>query len=182
MSIEHIKNLIRIEAHRVISIFAKPRWGIVNAYDPAHHSVRVEIQPSGKITGWMPLGSIWIGNGWGCYATPNLGDKIDIHYQQDDPNAPYACMRFFSGIQPLAVQSGEFWLVHQSGASLKLTNDGKASLNSTTEVDIGNLATTLHKLVTDAFQALFNGHTHSGGAVPDQMMTNAHLTSVVKAN
>jgi len=40
---------------------------------------------------------------------------------------------------------------------------------------------TLRQLVTEAFVALFNGHTHGGGAVPTQQMTNAHLTGAFHA-
>ena len=104
-----------------------------------------------------------------------------------NPNMGFVCLRFFNDdYRPLAVPSGELWLVHQSGAYLKLTNDGKVSINAAAEIDIGALGSALHQLVTDAFMALYNGHTHPAGngntGAPNQQMTSSHLTGVLKAN
>lgn len=40
---------------------------------------------------------------------------------------------------------------------------------------------TLHKLVMDTFQAVYNSHTHDLGPPPDQQLTSANLTSVLTA-
>lgn len=55
-------------------------------------------------------------------------------------------------------------------------------------IHVGADGATLHKLVHDAFVALFNGHTHSGvvsgggtSGVPVQPMTAAHTTSNLTA-
>ncbi|EJN10477.1 hypothetical protein PMI40_00005, partial [Herbaspirillum sp. YR522] len=111
--------------------------------------------------------------------------------------------------RPLAVQSGEFWLMHKLGGSIKLTNDGKVSVNSAVEINaagpvinltatgnvnvvapsitLGAAGQALKSFITDAFIALFNSHTHTSTAAgtqtsnpTQQMNPAAHATSTVK--
>ena len=44
------------------------RQGTVTAYDPDNYAVKVQLQPTGEETGWIPLSSPWVGNGWGLAA------------------------------------------------------------------------------------------------------------------
>lgn len=168
---------------------AKVRHGIVTSYDPATYSVNVELQPDKKLTGWIPLTSVWIGNGWGLFCPPSIGDAVELSYQEGDQETGGCGWRFYNDTdRPLPCPSGEFWVVHKSGSYFKLLNDGKILLNSTAEVDIGNVGSALHTLVHDAFLPLFNSHTHTSSTAgtptssPNQSMTSAHMTSIVKAN
>lgn len=159
------------------------RVGTVTSYDPANYAVKVSLQPEGATTGWLPILTPWSGNGWGLFAPPTPGDLVEVQFHDGDFNAGVACLRFFNdGQRPLNVASGELWLVHASGAYLKLTNDGKVLMNATAEIDVGNIGSALHTLVTDAFVSLFNSHTHGAGPVPNQTMGSSHLTAVLKAN
>ena len=174
-------NAMKLQAQMGAS--ALMRVGTVSSYDPANYTVKVSLQPEGATTGWLPILTPWSGNGWGLFAPPTPGDLVEVQFHDGDFNAGVACLRFFNdGQRPLNVPSGEFWLVHKNGASLKFTNDGKVLLNAGTEIDVGNLGATLHTLVTDAFVSLFNSHTHAAGAPPDQTMGATHLTAVLKAN
>ena len=205
-------NVMRREANRAMSRAARTRVGTVSAYDPAHYAAKVVIQPDDFETGWLPVTTPWSGNGWGLFAPPTPGDVVDVHFQEAGTEAGFVALRFYSNkTRPLPTPSGEFWLVHKSGAFLKLTNDGKALLNSAVEIDatapvvrvtatdavhitaphvyLGGTGETLHQIVTDALVALFNGHTHSGvqsGAantgVPNQPMGQPHLTTVLRAD
>lgn len=108
-----------------------PRMGIVTSYDPNRYAVKVQIQPEGFWTGWLPLLSPWVGNGWGMFAAPSLGDAVDVHFQEGHPEAGYACLRFYNTqTRPLPCPSGEFWLVHASGSMLKFHNDGSVELTA----------------------------------------------------
>lgn len=174
-------NTMKLQAQQAAP--ALMRVGTVTSYDAANYAVKVALQPEGAITGWLPILTAWSGNGWGLFAPPTPGDLIEVQFHDGDFNAGVACLRFFNdGQRPLAVPSGEFWLVHASGAYVKLTNDGKVRVNAGAEIDIGDLGAALHTLVTDAFVALFNSHTHANGAPPDQTMGASHLTAVLKAN
>ena len=205
-------NVMRREALRAVSGITPPLRGIVSAYDPAHYTAKVRLQPNNEETGWLPVATPWSGNGWGMFCPPTPGDEVDVNFQEGKVEAGFVCLRFYGDKdRPLPVPSGEFWLVHNSGAFFKLTNDGKVTLNSTVEIDatapvasikattsvnvtapqihLGGEGDTLHKLVTDAMVTLFNSHTHGGimpragnTAIPNQLMGLSHITSVVSAD
>ena len=167
--------------------WARTRIGIVDGYDPAHYAVTVRLQPENAPTGWIPVTSPWVGNGWGLFAPPSPGNVVDVHFQEGGKEAAFACLRFFSTVtRPLAVPAGEFWLVHATGAFVKLTNDGKLSLQDASGASLvldNNGTATLHAdlLVQGTItatgdisdrngangtvqniRAVYDGHTHSG--------------------
>lgn len=122
-------NEMRREAARVMSQLALRRIGIVSNYDPNTYSAKVYLQPEGTESGWLPISTPWSGNGWGFYAAPTTGDIVEVDFQEGGKEAGIIGNRHYGNVlQPLNVPSGEFWLVHKSGAYVKLTNDGKLSL------------------------------------------------------
>lgn len=125
----HLLAAMRTQALLSANTRAVARSALVTSYDPNAYAVKVELQPEGTPTGWMPLVSPWVGNGWGLFAPPTIGDMIEVHFSEADPNVCYAAQRFYSDVdRPLPAPSGEFWLVHQSGSMLKFLNDGDVQL------------------------------------------------------
>ena len=123
-------NVMRSQSGMTGQARAASRLGIVSAYDPATYSVKVMLQPEGAETGWIPLGAVATGAGYGIYAAPVLGEQIVVSFQDGDRDAGVAEQRFFDNDNPpAAVPSGEIWVLHKSGAFFKLTNDGKASFS-----------------------------------------------------
>ena len=109
MSMEHLKNQMRQAAQLAANVIAKPRHGLISSYDPANHAVKVTIQPEGVETGWLPLKSLWIGNGWGLFCAPNIGDAVEVTFQEGSVEAGSAGHRFFNDEdRPLNVPAGEF--------------------------------------------------------------------------
>jgi uncharacterized protein involved in type VI secretion and phage assembly len=126
---KRIQNMMRAEAQREASTRAKTRRGTISAYDASKYAAKVLIQPEGFETGFIPIGAEWVGNGWGAYCGPSIGDEVEINFQEDGKGAPYIGSRFYGDrAVPLAVPSGEYWLVHKSGAYIKLPNNGKVAL------------------------------------------------------
>lgn len=189
-------NFIKLQSQLANSSRSFSTLGLVTGYDPNNYLVTVELYAAtddspALQTGWIPLFSPWVGNGWGMFCPPNLGDIIEVHYQEGSSQNPFACMRTYSDVfRPLSVQSGEFWLVHQSGSYLKLTNDGKLLINGFLELDIsapvinitatttvnisapsvnidspavalGNLSDALTGLMNNVAINVYNGHTHN---------------------
>ena len=131
-----LQNIMRREAARQGTGRSLPRRGTISSYDPAKYAAKVIVQPEGYETGFIPIGSDWVGNGWGLFAGPTPGDEVEINYQEGGKNAPYIGKRFYGNLaQPLPVPSGEFWLVHKSGSFLKFKNDGSVSLNTAGDLD-----------------------------------------------
>ena len=181
--------------------------GQVTAYDPANYYAQVQLlsetddEPALQ-TGWIPIGTAWMGNGWGLFAPPNIGDIVAVHFQEGNLQNGFVGMRIYNQTSPpTEVQSGEFWLIHSSGAFIKLTNDHKLSISSPLEVNItaptvnignatvnlGNTVGTLTALLNGLAQSVYNTHTHdiSGGGVtlaPNQTMDSSTLTTNVQAN
>jgi phage baseplate assembly protein V len=125
-----IQNAMRLQAQRAMASVVTSRVGEITNYDPNTFTARVQLQPDSIISGWMPVASPWIGNGWGMFATPNIGDMVTVDYINGDLEAGVIVGRLWN-LQdlPLAVNSGEFWLVHASGQFVKLTNDGRLTVS-----------------------------------------------------
>lgn len=205
---EQLLNHMRRQAEMVQWNTARVRVGTVAGYDPDNYSCKVILQPDGTLTGWLPIVSPWVGNGWGMFAPPSEGDMVEVQFQEDSKEAGFVCQRFFNDVErPVTVFPGEFWLFHKTGAYIKLKNNGRIIINGQTEIDatsptititattavnvtapainLGASGQTLHALVTDALQALYNTHTHSdpqGGTtgVPNQLITGSHLTTTIQ--
>jgi len=123
------QNLMRQLAQMSTQEQAKTTICTVTSYDPNAYSAKV-MSPSGQETGWLPVTSAWSGNGWGIFCPPTSGDMVEVQFQDDGNEAGFICGRFFNDQdRPLAVPSGELWLVHESGAFFKLLNDGKATFS-----------------------------------------------------
>jgi hypothetical protein len=133
---QHLLNSQKAAAQQASQARASTRQGIVTSYDPNAYAIKVTLQPDNVLTGWIPLKSAWVGNSWGLFCPPSIGDAVEVDFQEDDGGVGSAGLRFFNDSdRPLACPSGEFWLVHKTGAFYKLTNDGKALINGQVEID-----------------------------------------------
>ncbi len=117
------------------------RLGTVRGYDPNTYRAKVMIQPENQITGWMPVATEWVGNGWGMFAPPAEGDAVLVEFFHGDFESGIITRRFYHNdarpaptvppaTQAATVPIGEFWLVHQSGSALQFHNDGSVVLSS----------------------------------------------------
>jgi phage baseplate assembly protein gpV len=167
-------------AQEAMSDRATTRHGTVDGYDPNNYAVRVKLQPDGTLTDWIPLKSAFVGNGWGLFLAPSIGDAVEVDFQEGDAGVGSAGWRFFNNAdRPLNVPTGEAWLVHKSGSFVKLTTDGKITLTDAHGTilaldNAGNVAITGNVTVTGTIVAqgevTGNGkhlstHVHSGGTI-----------------
>jgi uncharacterized protein involved in type VI secretion and phage assembly len=113
-----------------------PRTGTITSYDPAKHAVKVQIQPEGvEVAGWIPLGAAGVGTGFGIVCGPNMGDMVQVVFDNASPNAPRITGRFFSNVNvPPNVPSGDTYIVHKSGSALKFNGDGTITVASTSSI------------------------------------------------
>jgi hypothetical protein len=196
---DRLANQMRIAAVRATQFDVSSAKGVVTSYDPNRYAAKVFIMPEGSFpdetgeieeSGWIPVNTSWSGNGWGMFCPPSPGDQVTIQFIEGDTTSAEIVGRVFDVAHlPLNVPSGEFWLVHASGTFLKLTNDGKVSLNSSAEIDVGNLVDAVQTLCTQAFHDWAEGHVHGGVTrgssttdVPTTSPPADSLTAVLKAN
>lgn len=179
-------NIMRREGQRVASLKSLPRFGIVTAYDPARYAAKVQVQPEGYETGFLPVTTPWVGNGWGMFAPPSVGDAVEVHFQEGGKDAAYIALRLYGNVaQPLSVPSGEFWLVHESGSFLKFKNDGSVEVNTAGDLDatVGGQAnlTVTGKVVASAAEfdltgnLIVTGDITATGEIYDENGIKGHI-------
>ncbi len=137
----------------------QPRFGKVTSVDPANGTVRVQLQPEGILTGWLPLLSPWVGNGWGLSAPPGVGDQVFVLPQEGDAEHGVVVGRAWSETSVVPnTPVGELWITHKSGSFLRLRNDGTISIRGDLHVD-GEVYDRHGSL--DQLRSHYNQHTHS---------------------
>lgn len=124
---EHI-NAMRQTAHALGKDRAGTRMGTISGYDASNYLAKVLLQPDGFETGWLPIGAMAVGNGWGIQVGPSIGDLVEVEFQEGEIDSGLITLRYFNdAARPNAVPSGEFWLVHKSGSFIKFLSDGSIS-------------------------------------------------------
>ena len=114
----------------------QPRFGVVTSVDPQGGTARVQLQPEGVLTGWLPLLSPWVGSGWGLSCPPSPGDQVLVLPQEGDAEHGVIVGRTWSNSsQGPATPAGELWLTHRSGSWVRLLNDGTVSVKGDLHVD-----------------------------------------------
>jgi phage baseplate assembly protein V len=158
-------NLLKANSAQLDQGWAQPRLATVTSVDPATYTARVTIQPEGVLSGWLPVTTIWSGNGWGVACPVAPGDQVAVLWQEGDSQQGFIVGRLWSNaVPPPNAPSGELWLIHRSGSYLKLHNDGSIESNSNSWTHIGNFKATGD--VSDGHGALsalrghYNIHTH----------------------
>lgn len=132
-----LANAMRLQALRATGEDTSSRLGTVTSYDPNSYSIVATIQPENIKTGALPLASPWVGNQWGLFCPPSIGDLVDLHFIDSDLQAGFAVSRFYTNDnRPLKVDSGEFWIVHQTGSFLKFHNDGTVELTTNSDLTV----------------------------------------------
>lgn len=127
---EKIINSMKAHATAIVRSVAQPRVAIVTSINSANGTVKVSLQPEGVLTGWLPVLSPWIGAGWGLVCPPAPGDQVLILAQEGHPEHGIVVGGIFSDQQqPPDAPVGELWIVHSSGSSIKLQNDGTVRIN-----------------------------------------------------
>ena len=68
-----ILNAMRLQANLAENNKKSTKIGIVTAYNDSTYSVKVKLQPMDIETGWLPITSDYVGNGWGIFSPPSIG-------------------------------------------------------------------------------------------------------------
>lgn len=130
MKTDDLLNIIRREAERVVERQASGiRIGTVSSYDPVTHSVKLELQPDGDQTGWMPVCAAGIGDGSGSYHGPATGQMFAAYFMEGDLEVGLIIGRVPNDDDsPVEVQSGEIIDLTPWGSFVKLLQDGSVTI------------------------------------------------------
>lgn len=106
----------------------QPRVATVTAYDPNRHAIKAKHQPEGHETGWVPIGTMHIGNGIGMAIGPAVGDQVILGFLEGDIETPFVMGRVHSDQErPPVAQSGEV-VIQTSNSLIKIDKSGNVTL------------------------------------------------------
>lgn len=164
-------NHLRGQSAQLDQGWAQPRLGVVSSVNAANYTARVLLQPENVLSGWLPIGSSWVGGGWGLACLPNAGDQVLIIWQEGNPeHGIIVCRLWSTTLSAPTIPVGELWMVHQSGSYLKLQNDGSIASSAGTWSHHGSLQVSGD--VSDNHGSLaslrghYNEHVHAPGDTP----------------
>lgn len=143
------------------------RAGTVSSYDPDGYLVKIRLQPEDIETGWLPIGQLMVGQGWGICAGPAIGDQALCVFLQGDINAG-VCVCFLGSDEdpPPRVLSGEVHLRAQGdAASIILKPDGSIASKGTWTHTGDLVASGTINGQTDVIAAGKSGKNHTHGGV-----------------
>jgi phage gp45-like len=159
--INRLSNVIKSHAACLDQAAGQVKFGVVTSVNTANATARVLIQPEGVLSGWLPVLSQWVGNGWGMVCPPTPGEQVLLVPQEGDVEQGIIIGRIFSEKQmPPVAPDGEFWIVHKSGCFLKLCNDGTVHMSGDLHVD-GDVYDQQGPL--SRLRAHYDSHTHTTG-------------------
>jgi phage baseplate assembly protein gpV len=126
-----LENLILRTVERWYASRYSERHGLVTSYDPDKYLAKVVFMPEGQESGWLPIETGHIGNGFGIAIglTPGdgkeTGDQVVVRYQEGDVESGKIVQRVHSDKEkPPRVESGEMVQWHEKGGKIFFKKDG----------------------------------------------------------
>jgi Type VI secretion system/phage-baseplate injector OB domain len=167
---EQFINLLKQHATALDQAAAQPRFATVTSVNPQAATARVQLQPEGVLSGWLPVLSAWVGAGWGMCCPPSPGDQVLVLAQEGNAEHGMIVGRAFSmDHQPPPAPVGELWLVHASGSFIKLQNDGTIRMHGDLYVS-GDVYDSHGPL--SGLRGHYNSHTHTDSRGGTTSVTN----------
>lgn len=135
-------------------------YGHIVSYDPVNHAVKVQLpafreneDSPGAITGWLPLGSHYVGAGFGMQFAPvpdasgvdsltPTGTPCEIVVNDRDGSATVTALRFNDkNLPPFpTIQPGEGGIKHGSGTYFYFANSGNFNLEAAAVLLLAQIA------------------------------------------
>lgn len=128
---DDLMNQVKAQAHAVASRMGSGRWGLITSTRKTDtgYEVRVKLQPEDVLTGWLPVLSPMVGNGWGIVSPPALNNQAFVIPQEGRADHGVVVGMAFNNqdLPPQpggnAVAEGQFALVHKNGSYLLFNDD-----------------------------------------------------------
>jgi phage baseplate assembly protein V len=155
VSLAHLRANIAAMAQLAAAGPMHARFALVSTAHDREYAVKLLLQPEGIETGYVPVLTPFVGNGWGLFCKPVQGDQVLVLFADGDTNCGVVVGGLFSDEDvALAAPEREFWLVHGDGASLKFQAGGVVNLVAPGGLNIAaNTAITGTLHVTDEVTA-----------------------------
>lgn len=130
--IDRLMNAVSMRAGALDGMRGVLRRAIVTSFSPDRMAVQCTLQPDGVQTGWCPVLVMWVGADWGFACPPSVDDQVALMPEEGDSANFVVVGRYYSQVAtPMQTPPGELWIVHKSGAYIKLLNDGTIASKGT---------------------------------------------------
>src|SRR6516225_6602205 len=134
---DKLSDYVSRQVERVLGQRHSERHGLITSYDPKTHRAKVRFQPSGQTSGWLPIETGHIGNGYGIAVGleagdgEKTGDQVKVSYNQDDFEGGKISARVHSDVdKPPMVESGEMVMWTQWGQQIRFNKDGSITFKT----------------------------------------------------
>ena len=139
---DNMESFIMRIVERTLGNRKSERHGLVTSYDPKTHRAKVRFQPSGQTSGWLPIETGHIGNGYGIAVGLNTGDgektgdQVVVRFDVDDFEGGKIVQRVHSTVdKPPQVESGEMVIYTQWGQQIRFNKDGTLTFKTGLDTD-----------------------------------------------
>jgi hypothetical protein len=134
---ENLESFVMRCVERALSSRYSQRHGQVTSYDPKTYRAKVRFMPSGQQSGWLPIETGHIGNGYGIAVGLNAGDgektgdQVVVRFSENDFEGGTIVQRVHSDVdKPPHVESGELCIYCQWGQQIRFDKDGKITIKT----------------------------------------------------
>lgn len=111
--------------------------GYITSVDPEKYTAKVMLEPLHQETGWLPIGSIYAGSGFGVVALPDIDTEVTVVFEMGNINCGKILLSNYNANDNIpSVSPGEVILIHKSGSTLKFNNNGDIEINPSGSVII----------------------------------------------
>lgn len=109
--------------------------GTITSVDPVKYLAKVQLGVSGVETGWIPIGSMIAGSGYGVVAIPDIGTEVTVIFDEGNLQTGKIVLSNFNDMDkpPQGMIPGEILVQAKSGAKIKLDKNGHMVLNGGTK-------------------------------------------------
>jgi phage gp45-like len=111
--------------------------GYITSVDPSTYKAKVMLEPIGIETEWLPIGTMYAGNGFGLLSLPDEGTEVLVVFEMGNISCGKIICCNFNNIEiPPALEVGEVMMLHQSGSFFKFHANGDVELNASGKISI----------------------------------------------
>lgn len=109
--------------------------GTITSVDPVNYLAKVMLGVSGVETGWLPIGTMIAGAGYGVIAIPDIGTEVTVIFDEGNLQTGKIVLSNFNDVDkpPQGMNPGEILVQAKSGAKIKLDKSGHIVLNGGTK-------------------------------------------------
>lgn len=111
--------------------------GTITSLNTNRYLAKVMLEPIGVETGWIPIGTQQVGEGYGIVTMPNIGDQVVVLLVNGSVDNGIVVCRLYNAIDvaPKGIQPGETYISKDS-SYIKLHSDGSITIHSDEQVTI----------------------------------------------